>query len=375
MLSNRANVENKLRAIDEAATKRERDGHKVIKFTLGDPLRYDFKPPELFAELYSQKVKEIAYYEESQGYLGLREVIAQNEGVDASDVVITNGASEGMQYIMGAIVNNNEIMVPNPTYPPYINYINYFGGKPIFYGTDERWQPDLDDINEKISNKTGGLVLINPNNPTGASYDKKILKGIAEIAEDKKIPIISDEIYIDLEFEKTWRFSEFEVDHIRVDGFSKRHLATGWRLGYLVFYGLEEIKKRVKNQCGFRLCMSSPLQHAAAEFLLRNDGKHTRELVKKLKERRDAAYKIIEESEYMSVVKPRGAFYMFVKVHGVQDTEKMVFDLINEGVAILPGDIFGYTKEPHFRMTILPTPDVLSEGLSIINDYLEKANK
>ncbi|MEM4713596.1 MAG: aminotransferase class I/II-fold pyridoxal phosphate-dependent enzyme, partial [Candidatus Bathyarchaeia archaeon] len=215
-------------------------GRKVYYLNIGDPVAFDFDTPEHIKRALFEAVRSGANaYSASEGLLELREAISEKEkrvnGVDVSaeDVIVTSGISEGIQMVMAAIVEaGDEILLPGPTYPPYISYARFFGGKPVTYRTVEEdgWQPDIDDLRRKVSDKTRAIVVINPNNPCGALYGEKVLRQILDVAAEHGIPVISDEIYDQLVFEKRFVSTASlakDVPVIGLNGFSKAYLMTG----------------------------------------------------------------------------------------------------------------------------------------------------
>jgi alanine-synthesizing transaminase len=228
--------------------KRRKD---IIYLNIGDPVSFDFTTPEHIKKALIQAVKEgFNWYSPSEGIQDLREAICKKEkrigkiSILPENVIISNGVSEGIQMILGALVESrDQILVPSPAYPPYISYTEFFGGNPVQYRTLEEngWQPDLDDLRSKITNSTRAIVVINPNNPCGALYDKNVVKAIADLAAEHSIPLISDEIYDQISFDKSVSTASVakDVPVIGFNGFSKVYLMSGWRLGYIYFYGFD----------------------------------------------------------------------------------------------------------------------------------------
>ena len=292
--------------------------------------------------------------------------------------------------VLAALVDKGaEILFPGPTYPPYISYTRFFDGTPISYETIEAegWQPNIDDLRSKISPKTRAIVITNPNNPTGSVYTRKMLKEMLDIAGENNLPVISDEIYDQLTFEKefvsTANLSK-DVPVIGLNGFSKVYQMTGWRLGYVYFKGegkvLDDLKLGVEKQCRIRLCANTPVQIAGAAAL-NGSQDFVKDIVERLKERRDYAFKRLNEIQGITATKPEGAFYIFPKIHEVgkrwkTDMEFVVELLKETGVLIVNGSGFDplYGKD-HARIVFLPPCEELEEAFNSLEQFMNKKNK
>ena len=305
-------------------------GKKIYYLNIGDPAAFDFKTPVYVKEALCKAVEyDNNYYSPSEGRPELREAIVlkekrvNNVDISSDDVLITEGISEGIQMVLAALVEKgDEILFPGPTYPPYISYTKFFDGNPISYETIEKegWQPNIDDLRSKISSKTRAIVITNPNNPTGSVYSRKMIKEMIDIAGENNLPILSDEIYDQLTFESefvsTANLSK-DVPIIGLNGLSKVYQITGWRLGYLYFKGkgkvLDGLKLGIEKQCRIRLCANTPVQIAGAAAL-NGPQDFVKDIVIRLKERRDYAFKRLNEIEGITTAKPEGAFYIFPKI-------------------------------------------------------------
>ena len=381
------------------AEKLEKAGHNVLKLNIGDPLAYDFKTPEHVKRgVYKAMEEGKNGYTPSKGVLELREEIVKKEkksGVqlEPEDVIVTTGVTEALLLIFGATLDSgDEILVPGPTYPPYITYSRFFGGNPVSYRTVEErgWEPDLEDIKNKITSKTKCIAIINPNNPTGALYSKETVKAILRLVEEhnqeneNKIFVLSDEIYDKLVFEGEKAPSTASLNpHVPViilNGISKIYLAPGWRLGYLAFRDvdgiLSQIREGVENIARSRLCASSIAQYGYLEAL-RGEDEFLKDVIAKLKKRRDLCYNEINSIEGLSTTLPKGAFYMFPKIHVTEHDEKFVLDVLDKvHVLFVHGSGFceRYGKG-HFRLVFLPPLPVLEEGLKRLRKYMHEINK
>ena len=385
-------IEYAIRDVVVVAKELEKKGMEIIYLNIGDPLKYDFDTPEHIKEALVKAIREgVNWYSQSEGIPELREAICEKEkkvnNVDLTpeNVIVTTGISEAIMLLMGALLEpGDEILIPEPTYPPYIAYAKYFGGKPISYRNieEERWQPDIDDLRKKINEKTKAIVLINPNNPCGSIYRKKTLKKIVDIAGEENIPVISDEIYDRIvfngEFNSTASISG-EVPIVGLNGFSKTYLMTGWRLGYMYFYDpenkLEDLKEAVLKECRIRICANTPVQKAAIEAL-RGPQDHIRIMVEKLRERRDYVYKRLNEIEGLSCVKPEGAFYAFPRIEEVNkwgDDKNFVIELLkSKGVLLVHGSGFGGKYGfGHFRIVFLPPVEALEKAFEKIEEFMK----
>jgi aspartate/methionine/tyrosine aminotransferase len=369
-------------------------GKKIYYLNIGDPVAFDFDTPRHVKQALAKAVEEGENaYAASEGLLELREAISQKEKrvngleISADKIIVTSGISEAIQMVMAALIDiGDEILLPGPTYPPYISYAKFFGGKPVTYETVEEsgWQPNIDDLRGKISQKTRGIVIINPNNPCGVLYDEKIVKQILDIAGEHKLPVLSDEIYDQITYEKkfvsTSRLAK-DVPVIGFNGFSKAYLMTGWRLGYVYFHDqngeLEELKESVEKEARIRLCVNTPVQKAGIAAL-NGPQTHIKEMIEKLGERRNYALKRLNEIDGISCTKPEGAFYFFPKIRDIGQRWKrdrdFVLQLLQEtGVLFVHGSGFDPVYGAgHFRGVFLPPIPTLEEALDKVELFMEK---
>ena len=384
-------IEYAIRDVVVPAVQLERKGIEVLKLNIGDPIKYDFKTPEHIREAAARAVMDSrSEYSPSEGLMELREAIVDKEreyGVDITteDIVVTTGVTEALMLIFAASLDpGEEILVPGPTYPPYITYPTFYDGIPKTYRTveEEGWEPDIDDIRKKITHKTKAIAVINPNNPTGAFYGEKVLKEIADLAGEYGLFLISDEIYDKMLYDDTFvspaKLAK-DVPMIILNGISKVYLAPGWRIGYLAIRDsegmLEDIRDGIMRQARARLCANTPLQlgYLAA---LRGPQDHIRETMEKLRKRRDYVAKRVEEIDGLSVVLPKGAFYMFIKVDNCKDDKKFVLDLLmKKHVLTVHGSGFCpvYGKG-HFRIVNLPPVDYLERAFDRIEEFVRDFN-
>ncbi len=394
MVSRRlTDLEYAIRDVAVVANEVAKSGRKVYHLNIGDPVKYDFKTPNYISQaLANATFKGQNFYVDSLGVYELREEISKYENhknnvtITADDVLITSGVTEGIFFVFaGLIEKNKEILIPGPSYPVYINYAKFFDGIPVEYELDESndWDPNIDDLRKKITDKTQAILLASPNNPTGVVYSSKKIKEIIDIAGEFDLPIVSDEIYDQIIYEKEYTCPASlskDVPIIGMNGFSKAHLATGWRIGYLYYHDpegkLNELKEGLEKMARARLCANSLAQFAAIEALKKPDT-HTEDMVKKLKERRDYSYKRLRQIEGISCIKPEGAFYLFPKIDFNEYTQwkndkQFVIDLVRKtGICGVYGSGFGTYGKDHIRLTFLPDLKILETVYNLLEDFLK----
>jgi tyrosine/nicotianamine family aminotransferase len=387
-------IEYAIRDIITPAREIAKTGKKIFYLNIGDPVAFDFHTPPHIRQALCKAVEEGANnYSPSEGLPELRQAIAEKErrinnvSFSAEDVVVTSGISEGIQMIMAALVDEgDEILLPGPAYPPYISYAKFFGGKPVTYEImeEDTWQPNIDDLRKKISKKTCAVGIINPNNPCGALYGEKAVKQIIDIAGEHDLPVLSDEIYDQItyaeNFSSTARLAE-DVPVIGLNGFSKVHLMTGWRLGYLYFCDqdgrLKELEQCIEKEARIRICANTPVQKAGIAAL-NGPQDHVKNLVSKLRKRRDYTLKRLNEIEGISCAKPEGAFYVFPKIHQIgskwRTDMEFTLDLLKEtGVLFVHGSGFDPNYGAgHVRGVFLPPIETLEEACNEIERFMEK---
>jgi alanine-synthesizing transaminase len=388
-------IEYAIRDIIVHAKEIAKTGKKIFYLNIGDPVAFDFRTPPHVRQALSKAVEEGANnYSPSEGLPELRQAVAEKErringvSVSAEDVIVTSGISEGIQMTMAALIDEgDEILLPGPSYPPYISYAKFFGGKPVTYETVEEdgWQPNVDDLRRKISKRTRGVVIINPNNPCGALYGEKIVKQIIDLAAEHDLLILSDEIYDQItyteNFVSTAHLSK-DVPVVGLNGFSKVHLMTGWRLGYLYFHDprgqLKELEQCVEKEARIRICANTPVQKAGIAALS-GPQDHVKDLVRRLRQRRDYAWKRLNEIEGLSCARPEGAFYVFPRIHAVgskwgTDME-FALDLLKEtGVLFVHGSGFDpIYGAGHVRGVFLPPVETLEQAFNEVERFMEKS--
>lgn len=394
MLTNRVKgVEYAIREIAAVAHEVAKSGKKVYHLNIGDPVAYDFPTPEFISDALCKASRDGKNnYVNSLGVIELREEISrilyekQNLKIGIDDILVTSGVTEGIYFIIASLIENGkELLIPGPSYPLYINYAKFFDGKPVEYALneDEDWEPDIEDLRKKITDKTQAILICSPNNPTGAMYGEKKIREIINLAGEYDLPILSDEIYDQITYDKPYVCPASltkDVPIIGLNGFSKTHLVTGWRLGYLYYHDpenkLDELKNGIKKMARARLSANSVAQFAAID-ILRMSSNHTVEMVRKLKERRDYSYNRLRKIEGISCVKPNGAFYLFPKLDLKElgkwkDDKELVVGLLKEtGVCTVYGSGFGDYGKGHMRITFLPKVEILEKVYNLIEEYLK----
>lgn len=275
--------------------------------------------------------------------------------------------------------------MPGPTYPPYLAFARFFNGVPKTYRCieGEGWRPDIDDIRAKITDKTAAMVLINPNNPTGAIYPPKTVQAFIDVAGEFGIPLISDEVYDRLTYDQTLTSTAAlakDVPVIGFNGLSKVYLVPGWRIGYMYFHHpngeFSELREHVLRQARIRICTNAPAQYAAA-VALRGSGDYLNEVIAQLRIRRDLSWKRLNDISGISAVKPEGAFYIFPKIdlrNRWDNDEIFVMELLRKtGVLVVHGSGFDpiYGSD-HFRLVFLAPPSTLENALDAIQQFIEK---
>ena len=383
-----------IREVTVPAAEAAKAGKKLLSLNIGDPNKWDFETPEYFKATLRAAVDEVDNgYGDSQGNLDLREAIVDREyekhgvRITSDDVYVTAGVSECINMLMGTFLEpGDEVLVPGPGYPSYAQYINFYEGSVVPYRMieEEDWRPDVDMIRKRITDKTKALVVINPNNPTGAEYEEKDLREIGDIAAEYGIPLISDEIYdkivFDGEFYSMSKLSS-DVPRIILNGFSKVNLMPGWRMGYCYFMDedglMDEIRTGFMKQARARICPNVPCQ-AAARASLQGPQDYIVDMNRKLKERADFTYKRLNEMDLISTRRAKGALYMFPKIDlkGTPwKTDKdFVLDLIKEeGVVLVHGSGF-CTRfgQDHFRTILLPPMEILDEAYNKMESFIKR---
>ena len=381
------NIKYAIRDIVRLAKKVEEQGKKLYYFNIGDPAKFDFDTPDFLKQaLYEAITKDKAnYYSDSAGDPTLRDEIVKRQkrlwgtDLDSNKILVTSGVSEAISFISASLKAGTEVLVPSPVYPPYLSYFNFHDVKPVEYFTQEteEWQPDVEDIRKKITPKTQAIVIINPNNPTGAVYSPKVVKKIADLAGEHNLLLISDEIYDLLTFSNNFRStaSLTDIPVLELNGISKTLLSPGWRLGWAILRDENEIYSELwealAKQSRIRLCANHPVQVATSK-ILNKEMDFLTGVIEKLKERTTYFSKRINEMSGLSVVTPKGAFYAFPRIDKDIDDRHFVEKLLREtGVLFVFGSGFGKIGKGHFRSVVLPEVTIMREALDHVESFLK----
>jgi len=375
----------------------EKQGIEVLHLNIGDPIKYDFDCPDHMKDALYEGAKE-GYngYSPSEGDVELRNAIIEREkkrnAVDYAidDICVTAGVTESLQMLATVLLDpGDELLIPGPTYPQYNLLPRLNDAKPVAYHTIEMegWQPDIDDIRKKISPRTKALVLINPNNPTGALYSKKVVQDFIDLAGENKLPIVSDEIYDDITFDgeqvATASLAK-DVPVITFNGLSKVYLVPGWRIGWTMLYHngeLDEMQDAFMRIARSRLCANSVCQRSGIQAL-KGPQNHIKDINQRLRKRRDFSYNRLNEIPGISTAKPDGAFYIFPKIEAMdngiwKDDKEFALDVLHEThVLIVPGSGFNpvYGKD-HFRAVFLPDIETLEKAFNNLESFMTKKLK
>lgn len=380
----------------EHAYRLEEEGHRILKLNIGNPAPFGFAAPDEIIQDVIRNLPNAEGYTASKGLFAARKAIMQEcqkldiPGVDMEDIFLGNGASELIVMAMQALLNNgDEILVPAPDYPLWTAAVNLAGGKAVHYLCDEQsdWFPDVADIVSKITDRTRGIVVINPNNPTGSVYSKEVLEQIVELARSKNLIIFADEIYSkilydDAEFIPMARLAQQDVLCVTFNGLSKSYRLAGFRSGWMVISGA---KHRARNYieglemlASMRLCANVPAMYAVQTAL--GGYQSINELIVpggRLRDQRDAALAAIDQIPGVSCVKPRGAMYLFPKIdldrYKIRDDQQMVLDfLIQEKILLVQGTAFNWPDRDHFRIVFLPREDELTKAIHRFGEFLQR---
>ncbi len=380
-----------IREISTRARELKEKGMKIYPLNIGDPNKFDFETPAHIRQALCD-ANGAGYYSESEGDPELLKVIASwvnhrhGLGIKLADFLMTSGISEGINFLMDLLLEpGDEALLPGPGFPQYNDSARLRGGTPVVYECDEAngWQPNLDDLRSKITERTRFLLLINPNNPTGAVYERKTVKALVDIAGEHDIPVVADEIYDQLIFSGREHASALSVSRdvpiIYLNGFSKGYLMPGWRAGYMAFHDPAEkfdpeFVEGARKLARLRLAMSTPIMKACVSAYT-GPQDHLKDLNRKLKERGEFAYRRLNEIDGVSARKPEGAFYIFPNVRlgkKWKDDREFVLNLLDKtGIAMVPGSGFGQYGEGHFRSVILPPVEVLGEAFDKLEQFMK----
>ncbi|GGY02139.1 pyridoxal phosphate-dependent aminotransferase [Paludibacterium paludis] len=382
----------------EHARKMEDEGHRIIKLNIGNPAPFGFFAPDEIIEDVIVNLPGASGYSDSKGLFAARKAImhyAQEKAlpnVGMEDIYIGNGVSELIMVAMQALLDaGDEVLVPAPDYPLWTAAVSLAGGRAVHYLCDESagWFPDLDDIRAKITPNTRAIVIINPNNPTGAVYPPELLAHIVEIARQHQLIIYADEIYDKVLYDGVSHTSIAslapDVLCITLNGLSKNYRAAGFRVGWLIVSGekrhARDYIEGLNMLCSMRLCANVQGQHAIQTAL--GGYQSIDDLVAphgRLCRQRDLAWKLLTEIPGVSCVKPQGALYLFPRldpaVYPIADDQQFILELLQqEKVLLVQGTGFNWVAPDHFRVVFLPNTDDLTDAIGRIARFLENVRK
>ncbi|WP_405011803.1 pyridoxal phosphate-dependent aminotransferase [Kitasatospora sp. NBC_01539] len=378
--------------LDEAM-RLEDQGHRILKLNTGNPAAFGFEaPPEILQDIL-RNLAGAHGYGDSKGLLSARRAVVMHyeerglHGLSVEDVFLGNGVSELIQLAMTALLDDgDEVLVPAPDYPLWTASVSLAGGTAVHYRCDEQseWYPDLADIEAKVTDRTRAIVVINPNNPTGAVYPREVLEGIVEIARRNRLVVYADEIYDKILYD--------DAEHVPLatlapdlfcvtfNGMSKAYRVAGFRSGWMVLSGDRQRAtsyiEGLTVLASMRLCANMPAQHAVAAAL--GGRQSIKDLLLpggRLLESRDTAYRLLNDIPGISCVKPKGALYAFPRldpqVYKIKDDAQMVLDLLRaQRILIVQGSGFNWPEPDHFRLVTLPRAEDIADAVTRIGDFL-----
>ena len=373
----------------------EDQGQKIIKLNIGNPGAFGFDAPDEIIHDVIHNLREAQGYSHSKGLFSARKAVMQRyqaqgiQGIDVEDVIMGNGVSELIVMAMQALLNrNDEILIPSPDYPLWTAAVTMSGGTPVHYHCNEAddWQPDVADIESKITANTRGIVIINPNNPTGAVYSDAVLKQIVALAERHNLVVFADEIYDRILYDGALHTPLAslvkEVPCLTFNGLSKTYRLAGFRSGWMLITGAKQIAKSyiegLEMLASMRLCANAPAMLAVQTAL--GGYQSINDLILpggRLLEQRDLAHRLITDIPGVTCVKPQSAMYLFPKLdsqmYPIADDEEMVLNLLKEErVLLVQGSAFNLKDKQHFRIVFLPDQDQLSKAIGRFANFLER---
>lgn len=377
----------------QEAKRLEDEGHRILKLNIGNPAPWGFEAPEEIVQDVIYNLPGAQGYCDSKGLFSARKAVMQEcqrkniRNVAIDDIYIGNGVSELIVMSMQGLLNDtDEVLIPAPDYPLWTAAVSLAGGTAVHYACDEQqdWYPDIDDIRSKITERTRAILVINPNNPTGAVYPTELLEQIVALAREHKLILLSDEIYDKILYDEVEHVSTAsladDVLCLTFNGLSKAYRAAGFRSGWMIVSGPKHLARDyiegLDMLANMRLCANVPAQHAIQTAL--GGYQSINELIVpggRLYDQGMLAWKMLNEIPGVSCAKPRGAMYLFPKLdperYPIQNDEKFALDLLlQQKVLIVQGSGFNMTDTQHFRLVFLPSLDLLSESIERIATFL-----
>lgn len=372
----------------------EEQGHRVLRLNTGNPALFGFEAPEAVLRGVMANLEQAHGYTESAGLLSARLAVAEHytqrnlSGISPSDIYLGNGVSElASMAVQGLMEDGDEVLIPSPDFPLWTAITALSGGRPVHYRCDESadWMPDIDDLSAKITERTRAMVIINPNNPTGAVYSRGVLEAMLDLARRHGLVVFADEIYDQILYDGVVHHNAAAVAPdvlcLTFSGLSKAYRVAGFRSGWMVVSGpkqhARDYLEGIDTLASMRLCANAPGQFAI-EAALASDSS-INELVLpggRLHTQRDRAWQALNEIPGVSCVKPQGALYAFPRldpaVYRIENDEQFVLELLlSEKIQIVQGTGFNWPDPDHFRILTLPEADVLTDAISRIGTFLE----
>ena len=376
------------------AQRLEAEGHKVLKLNIGNPAPFGFEAPEAIVASMIHHLPDAEGYSDSRGIYSARTAVSQYyqshglKNIDVEDIFIGNGVSELITLVLQALINNgDEVLVPAPDYPLWTGAVSLSGGHPVHYVCDEEnaWNPDLADIEAKITDRTRALVIINPNNPTGAVYDEPTVRGLVDIARRHDLILMSDEIYEKIIFDgyqhlHTAAFTGDDVMCLTFSGLSKAYRICGYRAGWVAISGPKHVAsdflEGLTLLANMRMCANVPAQHTIQTAL--GGYQSINEYVVpggRFYDQSKLAWRLLNEIPGVSCVEPHGALYVFPRldpeVYPIQDDQAFVIEMLRaKKILVTHGTGFNWFAPDHFRLVTLPNTEMLTEAIGRISSFL-----
>jgi alanine-synthesizing transaminase len=379
----------------QLANRMEEEGHRILKLNIGNPAPFGLDAPDEILQDVIRQLPNAQGYTDSKGIYSARKAIMQEcqlrgiPDVTVDDIYLGNGVSELIVMSMQALLNDgDEVLVPSPDYPLWTAAVTLAGGRAVHYLCDEQagWAPALDDMKSKITSRTKAIVLINPNNPTGAVYPKAVLEGIAALAAANNLVVLADEIYDKILYDDAEHIPMGSIAQdvlcITFNGLSKTYRLAGFRSGWMILSGAKhraaDFIEGLTILASMRLCANAPAQYAIQTAL--GGYQSINDLTKpggRLYEQRETAWRLLNDIPGVSCIKPMGAIYMFPrldpKVYAIKNDEKLVLDfLTQEKILLVQGSGFNWPQPDHLRVVFLPRVDDLSDAIKRFGNFLQR---
>jgi alanine-synthesizing transaminase len=376
----------------EEAKRLEDEGHRILKLNIGNPAPFGFDAPDEILVDMIANLHQAQGYSDSQGLMPARRAVVQHyeervPGIDVDDVYLGNGVSELIVMAMQALLDDgDEVLVPMPDYPLWTAAVSLAGGTAVHYRCDEEsdWNPDLDDVRAKVTDRTKAIVVINPNNPTGAVYTPDVLRDLVQVARENNLIVYADEIYDKILYDDAEHTCVASLAEdllcVTFNGLSKAYRVAGFRSGWMILSGPKHHARSyvegLNMLANMRLCPNVPSQYAIATAL--GGRQSINDLLLpggRLLEQRNRAYELLTAIPGVTCVKPKGALYMFPRldpeVYPIADDEKFAFDLLREQkLLVVQGTGFNWPQPDHFRLVTLPRVEDLEDAIGRIATFL-----